>query len=119
MSKDNVYYINVKAYEHELPFTTIVDRFIASGLLTNGDPTSMKEYILDFMKRYNYTYVEKDTKELSVDTALSKKILQHLQMFFNRRNKIAKQLLSNKTKTQKDKRFKNRTLKRASKKEKD
>jgi hypothetical protein len=79
----------------------------------------MKEYILDFMKRYNYTYVEKDTKELSVDTALSKKILQHLQMFFNRRNKIAKQLLSNKTKTQKDKRFKNRTLKRASKKEKD
>jgi hypothetical protein len=119
MSKDNVYYINIKAYEHDLPFATIVDRFIESGLIKNGDPTSMKEYILTFMKRYNHTYVEKDTKELSVDMALSKKILQHLQLFFNRRNKIAKQIISNKTKTQKDKRFKNRTLKRVFKKEKE
>jgi hypothetical protein len=78
----------------------------------------MKEYILTFMKRYNYTYAEKDTKELSVDMALSKKILHHLQLFFNRRNKIAKQI-SNKPKTQKDKRFKNRTLKRVFKKEKE
>ena len=112
MASDNVYYINIKAYEHDLPFATIVDRFIASGFLTDCDPTSMKEYILTFMKRYNHTYVEKESKEMAVDTTLSKKILQHLQVFFNKRNKIAKQLSGNKTKTLKDKRMKNKTLKR-------
>ena len=111
MTRDNVYYINIKAYEHDLPFTTIVDRFIASGLLTDGDPTSMKEYIMAFMKRYNHTYVEKDAKEMAVDITLSKKILQHLQLFFNKRNKIIKQTTTNKTKTQKDRRIKNKTLK--------
>ena len=87
-----------------------MDRFIASGLLTNGDPTSMKEYIMTFMKRYNHTYVEKDAKEMAVDITLSKKILQHLQLFFNKRNKIIKQP-TNKAKTQKERRIKNKTHK--------
>ena len=115
MTRDNVYYINVKAYEHDLPFTTIINRFLSSGLLNKEDTTSMKEYILEFMNRYNHTYVEKDSKELAVDAALSKKILQHIQVFFNRRNKIINQMVSNKPKTQKDKRFKNRTLKKVEK----
>ena len=87
MTRDNVFYINIKPYEYDLQFTTIVDRFIASGLLNSDDPTSMKAYIVAFMKRYNYTYVEKDVGELAVDKAISKKILQHIQAFFNKRNK--------------------------------
>jgi len=92
MSRDNVFYVNIKPYEYDLPFTTIVDRFIASGLLNNNDPTSMKAYIVAFMKRYNYTYVEKDIGELAVDKAISKKILQHIQAFFNKRNKAIRVL---------------------------
>ena len=113
MKNDNIYYINLKPYEHDLPFAIIVDRFIASGLLKPEDPTSMKEYILAFMKRYNYLYVEKDDKEMIVDNILSKKILQHLQMFFNRRNKITKQLLNDRTR--RTKKIKNRTLKKLNK----
>ena len=113
MKNDNIYYINLKPYEHDLPFITIVDRFIASGLLKPDDPTSMKAYILAFMKRYNYLYVKKDEKELLVDKVLSKKILQHLQVFFNRRNKITKQLINDKTR--RSKKVKNKTLKKLNK----
>jgi hypothetical protein len=119
MSHDKVYYINIKAYEHDLPFVTIVDRFISSGLLNSNDPTSMKEYIIAFMKRYNYMYVEKMPGELAVDKALSKKILHHLQVFFNRRNKLTrsksgKRELCIKTQTHRSKHVKNRTLKKSS-----
>ena len=102
MNTNKIYYINIKAYEHDLPFATIIDRFIGSKLLNNDDSTSMKEYILAFMKRYAYTYVEKDVKEMAVDKVLSKKILHHLQVFFNRRPT-----------TKKVKRVKNRTLKKS------
>jgi hypothetical protein len=104
MSNNKIYYINIKSYEHDLPFATIVDRFIGSKLLDTDDPTSMKEYILAFMKRYAYTYVEKDAVEMAVDKVLSKKILHHLQVFFNRRPT-----------TKRIKRVKNRTLKKSTK----
>jgi hypothetical protein len=97
MSRDNVFYVNIKPYSYDLPFTTVVDRFIASGLLNSDDPTSMKAYIVEFMKRYNHTYVEKEPGELAVDNAISKKILQHIQEFFNKRNKAIR-VLQQKTK---------------------
>ena len=112
MSNENIYYINVKPYVHDLDFNEMITRFLNSGI--NGlidDPTSCRGHILAFMKRYNHTYVEKDAKEMAVDITLSKKILQHLQLFFNKRNKIIKQTTTNKTKTQKDRRIKNKTLK--------
>ena len=115
MSRDNVFYVNIKPYVYDIPFTTIVDRFIASGILNNDDPTSMKAYIVAFMKRYNYTYVEKDIGELAVDKAISKKILQHIQAFFNKRNKAIKQLNKQTTKQankQLNTNSKNKTLKK-------
>jgi hypothetical protein len=87
MKNDKIYYINIKAYEHNLPFSMIVDRFINSHLLavdSNTDASSMKAYMLSFMKKYAYIYVDKDPKEHSVDKIISKKILHHLQMFFNK-----------------------------------
>ena len=119
MSHDKVYYINIKAYEHDLPFATIIDRFISSGLLNSDDPTSMKEYIITFMNRYRHVYVDKMPGELAVDKALSKKILHHLQVFFNRRNKLTrsksgKRELCIKTQTHRSKHVKNRTLKKLS-----
>jgi len=111
MTRDNVVYINIKPYEYDLPFTKIVDRFIASKLLNSDDPTSMKAYIVGFMKRYNYTYVEKDVGELAVDNAISKKILQHIQAFFNKRNKAIKQTNKQTTK-QTNLNSKNKTLKK-------
>jgi hypothetical protein len=85
MTNDNIYYINIKPYTYDLPFDTIVDRFIASDLLQFSSPTSMKEAIIAGMKRYNHTYVEKQPLEHEIDVMLSKKILHHLHTFFNRK----------------------------------
>lgn len=92
MSNDNIYYIHIKPYTYDLPFDTIVDRFVASGLLPIDSPTSMKDAIITGMKRYAYTYVEKPPLEHEIDAMLSKKILQHLHTFFNRKLNLKKNL---------------------------
>jgi hypothetical protein len=108
MKNDKIYYINIKAYEHNLPFGTIIDRFISSRIIQDADPTSMKADILAFMKRYSYLYVDKDHKELLVDRIISKKILHHLEVFFNRRNASTKHV------TKRAIKGKNKTLKKTS-----
>ena len=85
MSNDNIYYIHIKPYTYDLPFDAIFDRFATSECLPISYPTSMKDNILTFMKRYNYTYVEKPKMEHEIDVMLSKKILHHLHVFFNRK----------------------------------
>jgi hypothetical protein len=80
MSNENIYYINVKPYVHDLDFNEMITRFLNSGVV--DDPTSCREHILAFMKRYNYIYVGKTGPAQEVDKVVSKKILQHLHIFF-------------------------------------
>ena len=86
MVDDRVYYINLKPYTYDLPFETMIDRFIKSGIIdTNTTSTStadLSKSLLQFMKRYRHSYVEKTKEAQNVDKILSKKILQHLQTFF-------------------------------------
>jgi hypothetical protein len=103
MKHDNVYYINIKPYIHDLTFNEMIDRFINSSNFIN-DPISCKTYILNFMKSYDYVYVKKQNDLQKIDVMLSKKILSHLHVFFN-----IKQPKS--TDTKRKKIFKNRTLK--------
>jgi hypothetical protein len=110
MINDNIYYIHIKPYSHDLPFDTIIDRFIGSGLLDT--PTSMKANIMTAMKRYNYTYVAKPVLEHEIDNMLSKKILHHLHIFFNKQSKTG--TLRNKSKNKgklKNKTVKNKMIK--------
>jgi hypothetical protein len=83
MKSDNIYYINVKPYIHDLTFDDMVTRLINSNILVDiDDPTVYRTYITTFMEKFNYIYVEKTVSEQNIDKVLSKKILQHLQDFF-------------------------------------
>lgn len=84
MSNEKIYYINVKPYIHDLEFGEMISRLIKSDILggEGGDPTYCREFILMFMKRYNYIFVGKNTETQNVDKIVSKKILQHLHLFF-------------------------------------
>ena len=106
MTNDNIYYIHIKPYTYDLPFDTIADRFIASGLLFKNVPISMKDVIIAGMKRYAHTYVEKPHLEHEIDTMLSKQILHHLRTFFNR--KINNTNTNTNTNTNSNKTVKNR-----------
>lgn len=80
MSNKNIYYINVKAYIYDLDFEDMVERFIASKIITIEEPDEFKKYVLEHVKKYNYTHYV--TKATDIDVIISKKILQHLQLFF-------------------------------------
>lgn len=112
MSNEKIYYINVKPYIYDLEFNDMITRMLNSNILMGEvtDPTYCREFILAFMKRYNYIYVEKTDETQNVDKILSKKILQHLHMFFKMKPIEPPSSKHKQTKGQKI--IKNKTLKK-------
>ena len=112
MSNDKVYYINVKPYIHDLKFDEMITRMLNSDILINDDndienSAYCRNFILEFMNKYNYIYVKKNINSQNIDDILSKKILQYLHIFFKMKpidtpNKL----------TKRKKIFKNKTLKK-------
>ena len=114
MANDRIYYINIKPYIYDLPFDTMIDRLINSNILgkktDREEIENMKTYILKYLKKYNYTYVEKTKEAQNIDKILSKKIMDHLHIFFNKqtnKNRTQKIKASKRTKTYKNKKSKN------------
>jgi len=114
MSNEKIYYINVKPYIHDLEFGEMITRLLNSDILSGegGDPTYCREFMLTFMKRYNYIYVGKNAETQNVDKIVSKKILQHLHIFF-KMQPIEPPIHKNKL-TKRSKISKNKTLKKRS-----
>lgn len=104
MANDNIYYINIKPYYHNLPFDQMIQIFIESEIgqeIIQDDSREFIEMMKQHIKLFNYVVVEKDSKEYNVDIVLGKHIIYHLQTFFNRSNKARtiKRRHSNKNKT--------------------
>jgi hypothetical protein len=97
MVNDKVYYINLKPYIHDLPFDLMIERFIKSGIINILVEDNFKTDMLQFMNLYKHEYVEKTKDAQNVDKILSKKILQHLQIFFNKKSQNKTMRKSNKT----------------------
>jgi hypothetical protein len=88
MEHGHVYYINVKPYVHQLSVQTLVDRFIQSHALrsTISQPMSedgFRNRIAKIMQRFQAAHVAKDPLEQQIDAIISKKIMEHLNDFFN------------------------------------
>ena len=113
MSNEKIYYINVKPYIHDLDFNEMISRFLNSDILGAGvdDPTICREFILEFMKKYNYIYVGKSAETQNVDKIVSKKILHHLHLFFKMKP-IGPHTYNIVNKTKRNKSTKNKTLKK-------
>jgi hypothetical protein len=104
MSNDNIYYINIKPYFHDLKFEYMISKFKESdeGKKLINDNNYFETWMLKEIKRYNYDVVEKDEKENEVDKILGKQIIFHLQEFFNKskKNKTYRNMYNKKNKTQ-------------------
>lgn len=90
MANDNIYYINIKPYYHDLSFDYMLKTFAASAVgqvLIQNDLTEFMELMNRHIKLFNYIVVEKDPKEYDVDVVLGKHIITHLHTFFNRSNR--------------------------------
>jgi hypothetical protein len=86
MVHDNVYYINLKPYIHDLPFDDLVTRFVNSKIgqmITDTfDQTDVANRLLSELEKFSYTYVEKTQEETEIDEILGKEIMTHLKFFF-------------------------------------
>jgi hypothetical protein len=85
MKHENVYYINIKPYYYPISFEILINRiFELYPELNSNDFTS---YMTNKIKDYHFDIVEKEKQDHEIDIILSKRILSHLQNFFNKYNK--------------------------------
>lgn len=104
MVTDQVYYIHVEPYFHDLEFDEMITRYLSSKkgkLIINKN-----EFVLIMnaqINLYRYAVVPKDKEEYDVEKVIGKQMLQLLEIFFDKTNKKS---------TRKNKNiFKNKTLK--------
>jgi len=107
MANDNIYYINIKPYYHDLKFEEMLDRFKKSeiGKKIIGNETDFDNSMMEHINLFKYMVVEKNEKEYEVDKIVGKYVISHLQIFFNRslKNRTIKNRGNRKTKTLKNK----------------
>ena len=80
MSHDNVYYIYVKPYKHDIEYGEMTSRLTNSRILEYG--LQEEEDLLKRMRSYKYTCAVKDDAEYEDDKIISKDILSYLRVFF-------------------------------------
>ena len=86
MVDENVYYIKLKPYTYNLPFQQMIQRFIVSKYGKRiPDENSFIDFMTTFIARYNFVYVKKNEKDYELDKIVSKKIMIHLQTFFDKK----------------------------------
>ena len=90
MTGDNIYYIKINPYVHNISFDVMIKRFVSSDLgkrLLNNDKKREEEFINysnDFLKGFTYTYSEKSREEYEIDKIVTKKTMLLLQDFFKK-----------------------------------
>jgi hypothetical protein len=85
MVDDNVYYIKLKPYIYNLPFQQMIQRFVVSKYgIKIPDERDFNDFMKSFIDRYNFDYVKKNEKDYELDRIVSKKIMIHLQTFFDK-----------------------------------
>jgi len=106
MENDNIYYINIKPYYHDIKFEDMIDRFKKSNIgkkIIEYDE-NFHNLMIEQINLFKYMVIEKNEKAYDVDKVLGKYIVSHLQTFFNRsaKNKTIKNRGNIKNKTQKN-----------------
>ena len=98
MVNDKIYYINIKPYINDIPFDAMISRFLNSKIIAFENENLLRTHLLNFLKKFKYTYKKKTRESYNIDVILSKKILQHLHIFFNKKLSTRKQLIIKNTK---------------------
>jgi hypothetical protein len=107
MEHDNIYYINIKPYYHNLKFEYMIEQFKHSDIghrLIGSNNADFDKLLMEHITLYRYLVIEKDEKEYEVDKILGKHIISHLQAFFSQssKNKTIKNRTNKKNKTSKN-----------------
>jgi hypothetical protein len=112
MKNDKIYYIVLKPYYYDLKLEDMIERLTNSKLLTYfiNDKTDFENNMMTYFKKYNYYFIFKTNEEYEIDKILGEQIMNHLEIFFNKTNKLKNKNVS-KTKKQRITKEKNKTQK--------
>jgi len=101
MANDNIYYINLKPYTHDLPIDEMVSRFTKSKI--GAEMKQFEDKLKSEFKRFDHKYAPKKTEDMDIDVIIGKDIMSHLKIFFNKTktNKSARIKRSVRNKTNK------------------
>ena len=86
MEHSNVFYINVKPYTYNMKFKDMAERYYQQ-IGSDMTKENFLSYINNYMGQYNFTVINKDETEIKVDEIISKKIIIHLEEFFNNKKR--------------------------------
>jgi hypothetical protein len=115
MNSENVYYIKIKPYTHDLQFDLMIHRFIRNDISkklisTTHTEKEFSDFMKENMSKYEFIYNEKSKHEYEIDKIITKKTMVHLQSFFNK-NKQTDSLQSGNKRTLKNRTYKTKTRK--------
>lgn len=86
MDKENVSYINIKPYHYSMPYKDMASKYYRLILNKNNNVTISENdfvnFIVNYMKKYDYIVKNKSDVEEKTDVIVSKKLLSHLEDFF-------------------------------------
>jgi hypothetical protein len=115
MNHDNVYYIKVKPYIHDLTFEVMIHRFLKSeigkSMVKENEHEDFSNYMHTNLSRFDYSYVEKTKKEYDIDKIITKKTMIYLQDFFSEKYAKSNHQKIGSTLTRRHMTKKNKTLK--------
>ena len=82
---DNVYYIKLNTYIHNLSMKVVVNRFLASSVFRKigGDAAAFVRYIQSNLSMYTYECSIKVPKEYEIDKIVSKRLAELISEFFD------------------------------------
>ena len=83
MHHENVVYIHIKPYITSIPYTTMIHDYYNANKGKIKDKNEFIECMLVCVKKYDYIIKPKSNMEQKIDSILSKKILEHLEEFFD------------------------------------
>jgi hypothetical protein len=115
MAHDNVYYIKIKPYTHDLHFDVMIHRFInspieiAKTILELSTKQEFTNFMQETMNRFEFIYIGKKKEEYEIDKIITKKTMEYLQTFFDKKTSLKakthsatiKKSKTNKSKTRK------------------
>jgi hypothetical protein len=109
MSNENIYYINVKPYYHDLPFEVMLERLKKSKLYNHHIDASFESNMMYSIKKYHYDCTIKPVSEHNIDVIVSKQMAIHLKLFL-RKKPVESVVKTSHTKNKKIKKNKTRKI---------
>ena len=83
MQNENVVYINIKPYSTSIPFKTMIHDYYTANKSKIRDKNVFTEIMLANIGKYDYKLKNKSDIEYKLDGIVSKKIISHLEEFFD------------------------------------